>query len=267
MSHIHKCLYELLLEQVGILTTLKFPRCTALFLQQLEQWGVQTRKQATAFLQEQQQKPLNTSNNTKNINVKFQAEDFGVLRTELLKLQQLVGAVLSIRAKYLLAQGRVSAATLLLVTQAQHPSYSSQATDSAATAAYDTLHSKTNMMSGVKRDISSNTDDDSNIVYDDATSPGGMRRKTKRRRSVSSSSQDNHNSSNGTENRNQDQASDGDNSAMHVDESGAVSAKAMMLSYDGAQRNSYNMPAQMTLSDVAREQIMMQQQQQQGFMR
>lgn len=247
VAYIHKCLYELLLEQVGILTTLKFPRCTPMLLQQLEHWSNSSRKSATAHLQQ-----LHASRSAVNPTaVKFQAEDFGVLRTELQRVQQLIGALLSrTRVQYLLAQGRVSAATLLTATQQQPqqlPAYSQQATMNAV-AAYEARlqqqlqqnmnNSSSNAnpamvtplaISGIKREISGASSTDG----EDPTSPGGLRRKTKRRRSLSS-----------------------------VGGSGAdaiIAGGAALGSYDGAQINSYNMP-QMTLSDVAREQIYLQQQ-------
>lgn len=250
VAYIHKCLYELLVEQVGILTTLKFPRCTPMLLQQLEQWSNSSRKSAIAHLQK-----MHASRSAANPPaIKFKAEEFGVLCTELQRLRQLIGAVFSrTRVQYLLTQGRVSFATLLMATQQQPqqlPAYSQQATTSAV-AAYEArlqqqLQQNMNnnnssssnanpamaipsAMSGIKREISGASSTDG----DDLTSPGGLRRKTKRRRTVSLA--------NGS----------------GLD---AVAAGGAALgSYDGAQINSYNMP-QMTLSDVAREQIYLQQQ-------
>lgn len=214
-AYIHKCRYDLLLEELGVLTTLKMPRCTPVLLQQWEQWGNQSRKAAMAFIQQQKQASSSNRKSAKD----FMVDDFGVLRQEIVRIQRLAGAVLSLRASHLLAQGRVSSDKLLAtLLNAQQPSYPTHVTSAMASSV------------GVKRDLSiasaadSVDDDDGHGANGGDMSPGGsQRRKTKRRRSVATSS--------------------------------SVSEPGMPT----PTLNSYNMPTNLSLTDVAREQIRNQQ--------
>lgn len=179
-AYIHKCRFDLLLEELGVLTTLKMPRCTPVLLQQWEQWGNQSRKAANTFIQQQKQAPSSNRKSAKD----FLVDDFGVLRQEIVRIQRLAGALLSLRASHLLAQGRVSSDKLLnTLLNAQQPSYPTHIVTAMAAAV------------GVKRDLSAastadSVDDDEGHGANsgDMSPDGSQRRKTKRRRSVAASS-------------------------------------------------------------------------------
>lgn len=211
-AYIHKCRYDLLLEELGVLTTLKMPRCTPVLLQQWEQWGNQSRKAANAFIQQQKQASASNRKSAKD----FLVDDFGVLRQEIVRIQRLAGALLSLRASHLLAQGRVSSDKLLTtLLNAQQPSYPTHIVTAMASSV------------GVKREADSVDDEEGHGANSGDMSPGGsQRRKTKRRRSVATSS------------------------------SSSSSSEPSMAT---PTLNSYNMPNNLTLTDVAREQIRSQQ--------
>lgn len=85
-SYIHKCMYDILLEQVGILTSLKFPRFSTTFLHQLEQWDVVARKHAS------------TSTSAASTAASSGGPyDFSAINVEVTRLQKLLAALLSLR--------------------------------------------------------------------------------------------------------------------------------------------------------------------------